>query len=68
MRSSSYSQDVPDESPGRYASAALVASELPSHHKDPFDRILIAQARVEGLTLLTADKTVAKYGKPVLKV
>lgn len=47
---------------------ALVAGELPLHHKDPFDRVLIAQARVEGLTLLTADKVVAKYGKPVLKV
>jgi len=47
---------------------ALVASELPPHHKDPFDRILISQARVEGLTLLTADKAMAKYGQPVLKV
>jgi len=47
---------------------ALVAGQLPFHHKDPFDRILIAQACVEGLTLLTADKMVAKYGKPVLKV
>lgn len=47
---------------------ALVASELPPHHKDPFDRILIAQSRVEGLTLLTADKLVARYGQPVLKV
>lgn len=47
---------------------ALVAAELPPHHKDPFDRILIAQARVEGLTLLTADKALAKYGQPVLKV
>lgn len=47
---------------------ALVASGLPLHHKDPFDRILIAQSRVEGLTLLTADKLVAKYGQPVLKV
>jgi len=47
---------------------ALVASELPAHHKDPFDRILIAQARVERLTLLTVDKVMAKYGQPVLKV
>lgn len=46
----------------------LVASELPLYHKDPFDRILIAQARVEGLTLLTVDKAMAKYGQPVLKV
>jgi PIN domain nuclease of toxin-antitoxin system len=47
---------------------ALVASELPVHHKDPFDRILVAQARVESVTLLTADKVVAKYGQPVVKV
>ena len=42
--------------------------DLPSLHKDPFDRILIAQARVEGLLLLTVDKTVAKYGDAVRRV
>lgn len=47
---------------------ALIAGDLPNLHKDPFDRILIAQARVEGLTLLTVDKAVAKYGEAVLKV
>lgn len=46
----------------------VVVNELPSLHKDPFDRILIAQARVEGLTLLTVDKAVAKYGDGVRKV
>lgn len=46
---------------------ALVAGDLPNLHKDPFDRILIAQARVEGLILLTVDRTVAKYGEAVLK-
>ena len=44
------------------------AGELPPLHKDPFDRILVAQARVEGLILLTADKAVAKYGNGVRKV
>lgn len=34
---------------------------LEDHHKDPFDRILIAQAGVEGMELLTHDKTVARY-------
>jgi PIN domain nuclease of toxin-antitoxin system len=34
---------------------------LPPIHKDPFDRILVAQARIEGVTLLTADEQVAKY-------
>lgn len=42
--------------------------DLPPLHKDPFDRILIAQARVEGLTLLTADKALAKYGEGVKRV
>lgn len=40
----------------------VVATEsLPSIHKDPFDRILIAQATVEGVTLLTNDSVVAQY-------
>jgi PIN domain nuclease of toxin-antitoxin system len=47
---------------------AVAVNELPSLHKDPFDRILVAQARVEGLTLLTVDRAVAKYGDGVRKV
>ena len=46
----------------------IAVNELPALHKDPFDRILVAQARVEGLLLLTADKMVAKYGEGVKKV
>ena len=42
--------------------------ELSDLHKDPFDRILIAQARAEGLLLLTVDKAVAKYGDGVREV
>jgi PIN domain nuclease of toxin-antitoxin system len=38
---------------------------LPRLHSDPFDRILIAQAMVEGVTLLTADPMVARYQAPV---
>jgi PIN domain nuclease of toxin-antitoxin system len=38
---------------------------LPLIHKDPFDRLLVAQAIVEGITLLTADSVVAKYPGPV---
>jgi PIN domain nuclease of toxin-antitoxin system len=34
---------------------------LPSHHRDPFDRLLIAQARRGGLTLVTADENIARY-------
>lgn len=41
---------------------------LPPHHKDPFDRLLVAQAIAEGITLLTSDALVAKYAGPVRKV
>ena len=37
-------------------------STLPWHHNDPFDRLLIAQARVEGLVFVTADDDIKKYG------
>ncbi len=47
---------------------AIAAGELPPIHKDPFDRLLIAQAMVEGITLLTADAMIAKYPGPVRKV
>lgn len=40
---------------------AVAIDALPMIHKDPFDRLLIAQARVEGITLLTDDATLAKY-------
>ena len=41
---------------------------LPLLHKDPFDRLLIAQATAEGITLLTEDKIVATYPGPIQKV
>ena len=40
---------------------ALGTAALPLLHKDPFDRLLLAQAHVEGLTLVTSDKVVAQY-------
>jgi PIN domain nuclease of toxin-antitoxin system len=47
----------------------VVATEsLPSIHKDPFDRVLVAQATVEGITLLTADSLVAQYPGPIRTV
>lgn len=45
---------------------ALLAGSLPRHHGDAFDRMLIAQAQLEGLTVVTRDVTIAKYGTPVL--
>jgi PIN domain nuclease of toxin-antitoxin system len=44
---------------------ALAVGGLPALHKDPFDRILIAQAIVEGITLLTSDPMVGQYPAPV---
>jgi PIN domain nuclease of toxin-antitoxin system len=44
---------------------AVAIDILPPIHKDPFDRLLIAQATVEGITLLTDDATVAKYPGPI---
>ena len=43
----------------------IAVADLPTLHQDPFDRIQVAQARVEGLVLLTADDAVAAYGSPV---
>jgi len=37
-------------------------TRLPFHHRDPFDRLLVAQALVEGLAVVTADATFVKYG------
>jgi PIN domain nuclease of toxin-antitoxin system len=46
----------------------VAVDSLPWIHKDPFDRLLIAQAMVEGITLLTADATIARYPGPIRKV
>jgi len=42
-------------------SHALHVSTLPDHHRDPFDRLLIAQAQLEGFPILSADPQMAKY-------
>ena len=42
------------------------AGSLPAHHRDPFDRMLVAQAQAEGLTIVTADPQLAAYGVRVL--
>jgi PIN domain nuclease of toxin-antitoxin system len=47
---------------------ALTMDGLPPLHKDPFDRILIAQAMVEGITLLTTDPLIAQYAGPIRRV
>jgi PIN domain nuclease of toxin-antitoxin system len=47
---------------------AVAIAGLPSIHGDPFDRILVAQATVEGVTLLTSDPRVARYPGPIRMV
>ena len=46
---------------------ALVAGKLPQHHGDPFDRMLIAQAQVENLIVVTHDKIFSDYGVNILR-
>ena len=46
---------------------ALAVATLPRHHADPFDRMLVAQASLESLTLVTADPQLAVYGVPILR-
>jgi PIN domain nuclease of toxin-antitoxin system len=45
---------------------ALAVSDLPVHHSDPFDRLLIAQAQLEGMVLLTADSAFKPYGVEIV--
>ena len=50
------------------ADHAYAVGDLPMHHRDPFDRMIIAQAKVEGLTVATRDTVFKKYDIPVLRV
>jgi PIN domain nuclease of toxin-antitoxin system len=45
---------------------AAAVERLPWHHRDPFDRLLVAQAQVEGRTLVSADRRLAAYGVAIL--
>ncbi|MHC1558601.1 type II toxin-antitoxin system VapC family toxin [Actinomycetospora sp. C-140] len=49
------------------AEHARAVADLPLHHRDPFDRMLVAQARQEGLTLVTADRRLEAYSVAVLR-
>lgn len=48
------------------AEHALRVQTLPPIHKDPFDRVIVAQAMIEGLTLVTGDRLLMDYGVPIL--
>ena len=50
------------------AEHAALAGSLPLHHTDPFDRMLVAQARIENLVLVTHDRKLVPYGVPILGV
>jgi PIN domain nuclease of toxin-antitoxin system len=45
---------------------SLGVAALPYHHRDPFDRLLIVQASIEGMTIITADRTFEEYSVPLL--
>jgi PIN domain nuclease of toxin-antitoxin system len=47
---------------------AIAAGRLPPHHRDPFDRMLVAQATMEGLKLVSRDTSIALYDVDILKV
>ncbi|MCG2754977.1 MAG: type II toxin-antitoxin system VapC family toxin [Desulfobacteraceae bacterium] len=46
---------------------AYTVADLPPHHSDPFDRMLVAQAKVEGLTIITRDNHIKKYKISLIK-
>jgi PIN domain nuclease of toxin-antitoxin system len=45
---------------------ALAVAALPAHHRDPFDRLIVAQARIERLAILTADRHLALYDVEII--
>ncbi len=70
--------DAPDDLPEQLAAHGfaelpltirhgLALAELPLHHRDPFDRLLVAQAQLEGLTIVTRDRTFDAYDVQVLR-
>jgi PIN domain nuclease of toxin-antitoxin system len=46
----------------------LAVGELPQIHKDPFDRLLLAQARAEGISLLTSDESLSRYSGDIMYI
>ena len=47
---------------------AVAVAGLPPHHRDPFDRILIAQAQLEGMTLITSDASIEQYDVSTVRI
>ncbi len=46
----------------------MAVEELPPHHQDPFDRILVAQALIEPMRLVTHDQMVARYSDTIIEI
>jgi PIN domain nuclease of toxin-antitoxin system len=49
-----------------YLSHSLRVGELPQHHRDPFDRLLVAQCQIERLPFMTADESIAQYDVEII--
>lgn len=49
-----------------HLSHALGVYRLPDHHRDPFDRLLVSQSKLEGLSLLSGDPEISRYGAEVI--
>lgn len=49
-----------------YLQHSLRVGELPQHHRDPFDRLLVAQAQIENLPIMTADPEIAQYDVQII--
>lgn len=50
------------------AAHVLAVGSLPALHRDPFDRLLVAQAMVEGIALVTSDARLAQYPAPIVRI
>ena len=59
--------EQPFERLGMTVEHAFKVGELPMHHRDPFDRLLVAQCLVDGLALVTHDGEIARYDVPVVR-
>lgn len=46
--------------------AYFLSSELPTHHKDPFDRVIVAQAQIDGFHIVSSDRVFSSYGVQVI--
>ena len=64
-------QEVLEQQPFRYleinSTHAFQVGNLPMFHRDPFDRLLVAQCQIEGLTIVTRDPDIKRYDVPIIQ-